>query len=319
MLRVREADWGRDGPTLRAIREQVFVHEQKVPPGLEWDGLDPGCLHLVAETADGRAVGTARLLPDGRIGRMAVLAAWRRQGIGRALLEAAIAAARARGLARLTLNAQTYVIRFYERAGFRPEGAVFEEAGIPHQRMRLELAQESPMGIATEEQIRAAVLGETAGEMLLEGRESLRLAALALLRQARDSLELFSWDLEAPVYDGQAFHDAASELARRSRHSRIRILVQSSRRAAQDGHALVRLARRLPSHVEIRKPHKDFEPLRHGFLLADARGMLYRPSPELFEATVDFAAPEAAGDQRAFFDEVWEQSQADTELRRLDL
>jgi predicted GNAT family N-acyltransferase len=139
VYRVREADWQRDQEALRAIRESVFVREQGVPLELEWDGLDSDCLHLLAETGDGAAVGTGRLLPDGHIGRMAVLPEWRRRGIGRSLLRGLIDAARQRGVARVILNAQTYAIAFYEKAGFEAVGAEFLDAGILHRRMILQL------------------------------------------------------------------------------------------------------------------------------------------------------------------------------------
>jgi predicted GNAT family N-acyltransferase len=131
---VREADWIRDADVLRAIREQVFIREQAVPPALEWDGLDPHCVHVIAE-CDGQAVGTGRLLPDGHIGRMAVLREWRRRGVGAALMTRLIDLARARGFQLLALNAQTHAIAFYQRFGFVCEGPEFEDAGIPHVRM----------------------------------------------------------------------------------------------------------------------------------------------------------------------------------------
>jgi predicted GNAT family N-acyltransferase len=138
-FRVREADWERDRDALRRVRETVFVREQGVPVELEWDGLDPDCLHLLAETQDGQAIGTGRLLPDGHLGRMAVLAPWRDRGVGKALLEGLIAAARRRGLARLALNAQTYAISFYAKMGFVVSGDEFIDAGIPHRRMVMPL------------------------------------------------------------------------------------------------------------------------------------------------------------------------------------
>ncbi len=78
---IRAADWSSDRNALRAVREQVFVHEQSVPVELEWDEFDAQCQHVVAEAA-GQAIGTGRLLPDGHIGRMAVLESWRGQGVG---------------------------------------------------------------------------------------------------------------------------------------------------------------------------------------------------------------------------------------------
>jgi predicted GNAT family N-acyltransferase len=140
-IHVREVAWEEAAARLRAVREQVFVREQAVPVALEWDGLDPVCRHVLAETASGEAVGTGRLLPDARIGRMAVLAPWRRAGAGTALLQALVAMARARGDAAVELHAQAYVVDFYRRAGFEVVGPAFMEAGIEHLPMRRVLSE----------------------------------------------------------------------------------------------------------------------------------------------------------------------------------
>lgn len=142
-FRVRVADWDADGAAVTALRTAVFVDEQRVPPELELDGLDPDCVHVVAEDGGGRVIGTGRLLPDGHVGRMAVSAPWRGHGVGRALLDALLARARARGHAAVELHAQTTALGFYERAGFVAEGPEFEEAGLPHRRMRRALAEDA--------------------------------------------------------------------------------------------------------------------------------------------------------------------------------
>lgn len=123
--------------TLRSIREAVFVVEQNVPADLEWDGVDRDCLHVIAYTYDRSAVGTGRLLDDGHIGRMAVLAPWRGRGAGSALLLKLIAIAKTRGIDSVALNAQTHALAFYERFGFVAEGDDFDDAGIPHRHMLL--------------------------------------------------------------------------------------------------------------------------------------------------------------------------------------
>ena len=96
------------------------------------------CLHALAFQGEG-AVATGRLLPDGHIGRMAVLKDWRGRGVGGAILEKLVAAAAGRGLRTVRLSAQVHALAFYRAHGFRAEGEVYEEAGIAHQDMRREL------------------------------------------------------------------------------------------------------------------------------------------------------------------------------------
>ena len=131
--------WEKALPLARPVREEVFVAEQKVPLELEWDEWDERSDHAVARDASGRAIGTARLLPDGRIGRMAVLREWRRRGVGAALMEALLQKAREQSMSRVTLHAQTHAAGFYRRFGFSERGGEFWEAGIPHVEMTLEL------------------------------------------------------------------------------------------------------------------------------------------------------------------------------------
>jgi len=132
--------WDKARPLARPVREKVFVDEQKVPRELEWDEWDERCDHAIACDADGRAVGTARLTPDGRLGRMAVLRECRGLGAGAALLEALLVRAREMSLTRVTLHAQTHAAGFYRRFGFSERGGEFLEAGIPHFEMVLELS-----------------------------------------------------------------------------------------------------------------------------------------------------------------------------------
>ena len=135
-----QTDWAHDAARLAEVRRVVFIGEQGVPEAMEWDEYDAVSDHWLALAEDGTPIGCARLLPDGHIGRMAVLPAWRGRGIGRALLAAVTSAARARGVRTLRLSAQTHAVAFYTRAGFAAEGDEYEEAGIPHVAMRRDLA-----------------------------------------------------------------------------------------------------------------------------------------------------------------------------------
>ncbi|MDO6459745.1 GNAT family N-acetyltransferase [Granulosicoccaceae sp. 1_MG-2023] len=137
---IRITDWDTDREALSAIRMTVFVDEQKVPEELELDEEDADAVHALALDGD-LPVGTARLLPDGRIGRMAVLKSHRGSGVGAALLRALIDLAAQRGHHELVLNAQLQAIGFYEHLGFCAYGGEFDDAGIPHRAMRLKLSR----------------------------------------------------------------------------------------------------------------------------------------------------------------------------------
>ncbi|HEX6995461.1 MAG TPA: GNAT family N-acetyltransferase [Gammaproteobacteria bacterium] len=133
---VREADYVADYAAIRAIRFAVFVDEQGVPASVEMDERDPECIHVLAFVGD-EAVGTGRLdvAKRGKVGRVAVLAAARGTGVGRALMTHLHEIARRHGLADVWCHAQVAAAPFYERLGYRRVGAVFEEAGIDHVRM----------------------------------------------------------------------------------------------------------------------------------------------------------------------------------------
>lgn len=146
MLRIELLSWKEAQAEAAPIRFTVFVEEQKVPVEIELDENDAVCVHALARNEDGAVIGTGRLLPDGHIGRMAVLRQWRGQGVGAAILGALIDAARARGDAKLVLAAQTHATGFYRKYGFRQEGAVYDDAGIPHQDMRLVLRHSRAVG-----------------------------------------------------------------------------------------------------------------------------------------------------------------------------
>jgi predicted GNAT family N-acyltransferase len=140
MIHVRVADYEADRDALMAVRFAVFVSEQHVPADIEVDAEDPACVHVLA-CDDAEPVGTARIdfAAGGKIGRLAVLAAQRRRGIGSALMDFVHRLAERRGLARVWCHAQVAAVPFYERLGYRATGPRFVEAGIDHVKMEREL------------------------------------------------------------------------------------------------------------------------------------------------------------------------------------
>ncbi len=221
-------DWKTLGKDAGAIRTEVFVREQNIPIDLEWDSWDDRSLHCVAYL-DGQPVGTGRLLPDGHIGRMAVLPAHRRTGLGGLVLRTLIDAAAARGHLEVELSAQAYVAQFYMRHGFAPEGDPYDEVGIPHLRMRRTLMLRDETDARMDDGTRVKVrdwrpfAGQGRGVYLLHGlgEHSGRYEALARWFAAR------GWRVQAHDHVGHGASDGARGVVVRPRqmleHARQRI------------------------------------------------------------------------------------------------
>ncbi len=137
---IKETCWQDDEDCIRAIRTEVFIIEQHVPEELEWDELDNNATHLLTYDHQQHCCATLRMLDDGHIGRVAVLKPYRNQGIAREMMNRAIILATQRDLPSVVLNAQKSIVPLYQSLGFICEGNEFIDAGIPHIKMRKELA-----------------------------------------------------------------------------------------------------------------------------------------------------------------------------------
>lgn len=297
-FRVESIDYGSGVEDLRAVREPVFVQEQQVPLDLEWDDLDPLCAHVIARDDAGRPIGTARLTPERKIGRMAVLREWRGRGVGDALLRALVAEAQARQWSELSLNAQVSAWGFYARHGFVPVGARFMEAGIAHQSMRRRLR--GATDIESPEAACAIVCGIVAG--------------------TRRTLSIYSRALDPGLFDTPEVLDALRSLATRRQRIEIRILLQDAG-AAQRAHApLIPLAQRLSSVFQFREAT---DPVDRGYASAyvanDDAGYYFRPLGNRFDGEGDIDGAGRARQLAEAFQPVWERSRQVTEYRSLGI
>ena len=131
-LQIRLARWEKDSAAIRSVRNTVFTVEQGISAALDFDGRDHECVHVLACSDDGETVGTARMLPDGHVGRIAVHKAWRGKGVGTRLVEYLTEVARDQGFAEIYLHSQAQAADFYARMGFEARDEPFMEAGIKH-------------------------------------------------------------------------------------------------------------------------------------------------------------------------------------------
>ena len=162
-------------------------------------------------------------------------------------------------------------------------------------------------------------LGNTDTKIVLDTSEDNRIAALALAQQAQRSIRIFTRDLETLVYNTQDFIEAVTRLATFGQYSLIHILIQDSTHVVKNGHRLVELAYRLSSKIKLRKPCYEYRNYNEAFLVADEDGLIHRRLADRYEGTASFHNPMEARNLAKFFDEVWEKSEPDPELRRLHL
>lgn len=297
-FRVRPADHASDSAGLRQVRETVFVQEQRVPRAIELDALDPQCFHVIAEDDAGHAIGTGRLTPDRRIGRMAVVPDWRSRGVGGAMLHALLRQARANGWNAVSLHAQAAAIAFYRRHGFAAHGERFMEAGIEHQAMRLRL--DRPVAI--------------------EDREAAVALTVALVQDARRRLVIRSRELDPGLLDDGQVLEALRTFGTAGRGNEVRVLLHDAV-AAQRAHSpLLTLAQRLPSVFLVREVDDPVDRNDASACIAnDAGGYYHRPLGQRFDGEAALSGAPRARQLVESFDPVWERSRPCSELRALGL
>lgn len=293
---VAVADYAAALAALRSVREAVFVQEQQVPAEIELDAHDPLCQHVLALDAEDRPIGTGRLTPDRRIGRMAVLAGWRGRGVGEALLDALIERARQLGWRELSLHAQASAIGFYARRGFLPFGERFVEAGIDHQSMRLLLDAANPV------ETRAAALAALAG----------------VIANARRGLSIYSRDLDPGLLDRPEVVAALRRLA--TSGGAIRVLLHDPDAPQRALAPLIGLSQRLSSVFEFRAIEEPVD-LKYpsAYVVNDRDGWYYRPLGHRYDGETRLDGGARARQLRAHFDPVWERARPCSEYRALGI
>ena len=297
-FRIEVVDYAQAQDELRAVREPVFVQEQQVPLEEEWDALDPLCRHVIARDESGQPIGTGRLTPERKIGRMAVLRDWRGKGVGDALLSALMAQAWEMGWPAISLNAQVSAEPFYARHGFVPYGPGFEEAGIQHQAMHRNLKGPTPIENA------AAAIAITT----------------ALVLQARRSLVIYSRELDPGLLDSPAVLEALRAFATAGHGGEVRILLQDTAAPQRALAPLLPLAQRLPSVFSFRTVTEPVDrAYASAFLANDAGGYYFRQLGHRFDGEADLDGAGRARQLQEGFGRVWERAHLCTEFRALGI
>lgn len=314
-FRIEPADYAADFDDLRTVRKAVFVIGQNIPESIEFDGLDPNCHHVVARDNRHQAIGTGRLSPDGKIGRMAVLENWRGKEVGKGLLFALLGKAQKLGWTEVSLNAQTGVMGFYEKFGFSKDGGVYMEAGIPHQLMRLTLEPLKKSARPAPKPREALV--EIAEINTLEAAT---LATLQLIDKARRQICIYTPDLEPVLYGQKDVVAAFKQFAISGVGSNAMILVQDTLGVRSQPHPLLDLAQRLPSIFSFRTPVES-EDLEYpsAFIINDREGYFFRQQSANYLGVWSPTLPSRNRQLYEEFDRIWQRSRPCTEFKVLSL
>ncbi len=312
-FRVEPADYQVDFKDLRAVREPVFVVEQNVPIEEEWDALDPLCHHVIARDVDHKPIGTGRLTPEHKIGRMAVLKEWRGKEVGAALLQTLIDKARELGWPEVSLNSQVSAIGFYEKFGFVSYGEQFEEAGIMHLSMKLTL---DPLELAT----RPPGKGMASRMLDFDTSAQLQEVTLQVVGTAKRGLWIYTRDLEHNLFAQPDVVEALKQFAIKSRGGVARILVQDTMAARSQPHPLLGLSQRLPSVFQFRTPiEPEDQQYPSAFIANDRDAYCFRMLDGRYEGNWSPDLPARAKQLIELFDRVWERSRPCTEFRALGI
>jgi predicted GNAT family N-acyltransferase len=312
---LEPANYQSDFDDLHYVRNLVFVDEQQIPVELEFDALDQQCHLFMARDMQSRPIGTARLSPEGKLGRMAVLAEWRGQGVGQSLLRAVIEKARNLNLPKITAHAQLGALGFYEKSGFIKMGEVFSEVSIPHQAVEMRLQpMEKPERPAPKPR------PVTVEAVRLESMEATLAATLQLINTARRRLYLYSRDLELPLYGNKEIIEALKQFALHSHDGGVQLIIQEPVNLQTQLHPVIELAQKLSSYFLIRTPveNEDLQYLS-AYVANDSDGYLFRLIGDRYEGVWSPNLPSRNRQLREEFERVWERSRPCTEFRALNL
>ncbi len=114
------------------IRTKVFVEEQHVDPGLEYEHEEEGNFYLLYYHNIPIATARWRETSKGiKLERFAMLKEYRNKGLGGKLLKTVMDDVKPLNK-NIYLHSQINAVTYYERAGFVKKGEMFIEADIKH-------------------------------------------------------------------------------------------------------------------------------------------------------------------------------------------
>ncbi|MFV1985150.1 MAG: acyltransferase [Thiohalomonadales bacterium] len=156
-------------------------------------------------------------------------------------------------------------------------------------------------------------------DISLSSRDAVKIINIALTQQTSRSIDIISKHLDSGIFDNLDFIDALKKLSISSKFTKIRILLNDSESMIKNGHRMIELIQLLTSSIEVRRISKEYKSHSNAFSIFDGKGIIYLPHAERYEGFANFDRPRLATELVSFFNEVWEHSAPDENLRRLHI
>lgn len=159
------------------------------------------------------------------------------------------------------------------------------------------------------------MLGQSTELLRFNSPQEARSHCLAFITQAQRSLSLYSQDFQPQLYNHSAIEQACIGFLLANHRHHLRILVADLGHSVRHGHRLLNLAKRLPSQCHIRKLNPNYSNPALNFLLADQHAMLLHPNPQLSDGYACYTAVGRVRQQQKSFEQSWDHSLIDPDLR----
>lgn len=315
-LTAKQGSWQQLGEVCKQIRHKVFVEEQQIPASEEIDDLDVSSEHFLLFIND-HPVATARLTNQGHLGRLAVLKPLRGKGLAKKLIQRVLEHCKRIDLKQVHLSAQINAVNLYTQFGFKVNGEEYEEVGIKHLPMLLDLSAQLLDDTQHSEQSLTKTLATTS-QVRIQGHQQVFLVIKLLIQQASRS-----FSLETPNYINNWFDEASLapllQVARRHQHSRVQCLIANTHSFSRTSNHLLKLYQRAPSYIAIRQSHLQYQIKQQAYLLVDDRHLLWWPNHQQPRVELYTAEHREAYRFAALFKLHWERSQNIKTIQKLNL
>ena len=156
-------------------------------------------------------------------------------------------------------------------------------------------------------------------DISLASRDEVKIINIALTQQTTRNIDIISKHFDSAIFDTADFLEAIKQLSISSKFTRIRILIKDSEPMTKHGHRIIELIQQLTSSIEVRKISEDYKSYNEAFSLYDGKGVIFLYHADRYDGFANFNRPRLVTELTNFFNEVWNHSEADTNLRRLHI